>query len=592
MNFRFRIADFRAACGGASHVGWVAVLLFTRCMTLAADKPIYQPQGAPVDPKVKVAWNRYYDYAETTKLVKAMAAAHPRRAKLQSLGKSYGGREMWLLTITNFDKGQDTDKPAIWAHAGIHANEIQTVEAALYAAWYLLEMYDRSEFITHLVDERTFYFVPMMSPDSRDAHMYRPNSTHSPRGGQRPVDDDRDGRFDEDGPDDLDGDGHITQMRVRDPNGRWKPHPKYPDLMVRGEPDERGEYTLLGSEGFDNDGDGEVDEDGDGYYDPNRDWPWNWHPRSVQSGAYRYPFSIIENRMVADFVAAHQNIAAAQSFHNTGGWILRGPGNKDEQYDAGDVAVYDAIAKRGEQMLPGYKYAVTAVSLYNVYGGEGEWFYEMQGVFRYTNELFTAFNLFRRVSEGDARMEDFRAFDKYLLFGEGTVKWHAVDHPQYGKIEVGGVKKNWGRQPPSFLLEEECHRNMAFLLYHADQMPQVEIQAVEMRRLPSGLVEITATVANPRLTPTHAAVDLKRKITPPDIVSIAGPKARVALGLWSDDRFFEKPTEQRRQPERLRVASVPGMGAVYARWLVSGEGPCTIRVDSPKGGHASREFRW
>ncbi len=153
----------------------------------------------------------------------------------------------------------------------------------------------------------------MLSPDSRDAHFYEPNTTSSPRAGQRPVDDDRDGRVDEDGPDDLNNDGHITQMRRRDPNGRWKPNPDFPHAMIRVKEGEKGEYTLLGSEGIDNDGDGRVNEDGDGYYDPNRDWGWNWQPSYVQGGAYRYPFSILENRQAADFVAQHPNIAGRRA---------------------------------------------------------------------------------------------------------------------------------------------------------------------------------------------------------------------------------------------------------------------------------------
>ena len=132
--------------------------------------------------------------------------------------------------------------------------------------------------------------------------------------GQRPVDDDKDGLVDEDGPDDLDGDGHITQMRIADPNGRYKPHPDYPDLLIPVKGDEKGSYTLLGQEGYDNDGDGRVNEDGDGFYDPNRDWPWNWQPDYIQNGAYRYPFSILENRMVGDFIKAHPNIAGRNRF--------------------------------------------------------------------------------------------------------------------------------------------------------------------------------------------------------------------------------------------------------------------------------------
>ena len=193
--------------------------------------------------------------------------------------------------------------------------------------------------------------------------------------------------------------------------------------------------------------------------------------------------------------------------------ILRGPGAKDDRYDASDIAVYELIGKHGEEMLPGYKLMNVAVDLYEVYGGSIDWLHMMQGTFTFTNEMFTPFNFFRKPSpEGFfGRQEDQRAFEKYLLFGDGMVPWHEVNHPQYGKIEVGGPKKNWVRQPPSFLLEEECHRNMAFTLYHADQMPQVKVQSIDAKELASGLFEVTAVVVNQRVTPTHSSADLKKQ---------------------------------------------------------------------------------
>ena len=142
----------------------------------------YQPQGATSTPKVDAHWDRYHDYTAATHLLSELAKAYPDRAKLTSLGKSYGNRQMWVLTVTNFKTPTaETDKPAFWIDGGIHANEIQASEVVLYTAWYLLEMYDRSPMVRRLLDERTFYLMPMMSPDSRDAHFYEPNSTHSPR---------------------------------------------------------------------------------------------------------------------------------------------------------------------------------------------------------------------------------------------------------------------------------------------------------------------------------------------------------------------------------------------------------------------------
>jgi hypothetical protein len=562
---------------------------------------VYQPAGAPADPLVPAQWNRYHSYTEATRLLRALANAHPERARLRSLGRTYGGREMWLLTITSFDRGPEAERPAFWIDGGIHANEIQSVEVVLYTAWYLLEMYGRSPFVTRLLDERVFYLLPMMSPDSRDAHMHEPNTTHSPRSGQRPVDDDRDGLVDEDPPDDLDGDGHIVSMRMRDPRGKWKPHPDYPQLMVRVRPDETGSYRLLGTEGYDNDGDGEVNEDGDGYYDPNRNWAWNWQPAYVQEGAHHYPFSIEENRLVAEFVLSHPHIAGAQSYHNAAGMILRGPGVLSDAYEPADVAVFDQIGRRGEQMLPGYRYLDVARGLYEAYGAELDWFYAMRGVFQFTNELNTGFNLFRRESEGYfGREEDLHAFDRYLLLGDGLVPWHEVDHPQYGKVEVGGYKKDWVRQPPSFLLEEECHRNMAFTLYHADQLPRVEIEGVQVRPVAGageeaapaagGLYEITAVLVNTRLTPTRAAVAVKRRLTPPDTAEIDGSALKVLAGMNADNPFFDRAVEQERQPAALRIESIPGMGSVYVRWLVGGTGRGAITYRGVQGGAARAAF--
>ncbi|HEV2969696.1 MAG TPA: M14 family metallopeptidase [Pirellulales bacterium] len=551
----------------------------------------YQPQGATATPKVEAHWDRYHDHAAASKLLQQLAKAFPERARLSILGKSFGGREMWVLTITNFRKGNDADKPAFWIDGGIHANEIQASEVVLYTAWYLLEMYDRVPFVRQLVDDRTFYLMSMMSPDSRDAHMYRPNSTHSPRPGQRPVGDDREGAVRDDPRDDLDKDGNLTEMRVRDPNGRYKPDPGFPEMMVPAKPDEKGDYTLLGQERYDRPGEGKVYRARRDYYDPNRDWGWHWEPDYVQSGAYRYPFSVLENRMVADFIIDHLNIAGAQSYHNSGGMILCGPGVKGDSYESADLEVFDAIGHRGEKMLPGYKYMNVAKDLYECYGCEIDWLYKLRGVFALTNELFTPFNFYRRASSedtfsgGDDKLHE---FNRDLLMRDGIVPWHEVEHPLYGWIEVGGLKKNWLRQPPSFLLEEECHRNMAFSLYHADQLPLVKVQKIEVKPLAGGLSQVTAVISNERMIPTHSAADVANKITPPDLVTLSGPKLKVLAALNATDQFFENAKEQKRRPSAIRLDTIPSMGAMYVRWIVGGAGPFTVKVQSYKGGSDER----
>jgi hypothetical protein len=285
--------------------------------------------------------------------------------------------------------------------------------------------------------------------------------------------------------------------------------------------------------------------------------------------------------MVADFVMSRQNIAGSQSYHNSGGMILRGPGVKTDRFESADLQVLDSIGNRGAQILPGYRCVEVATGLYEVYGGELDWFYFMRGVLGFSNELFTPFNYYRKTEQPAGALE---SFNKYLLLGEGVVPWEEVNHPLYGKVEVGGAKKNWGRQPPSFLLEEECHRNMAFTLYHADQMPMVRVQSVRVKPLGGNVDQVTAVVENQRAIPTRSAIDVKNNITPPDRASLDGKNATVILAMTSSEPFFLQPREQVRDPARIKTPPIPGYGAVYVRWLVKGQAPYVVKVSSAKGG--------
>jgi hypothetical protein len=547
--------------------------------------------GSPPNPKVAVAWDRFYDHAGIMEISRRLAAGHPNRIKMGSIGQSTQGRDMVLLTVTNFDAGDPDRKPAMWIDGNIHSNEIQGSEFSLYTAWYLAEMADRVPAVDSLLDQYVLYIVPTINPDARDHFMHRPNTASSPRTGLAPRDNDGDGRVDEDNLDDLNGDGHITQMRRRNANGRFKVSPEDPRLMIPVRPGEQGEYDLLGQEGFDNDGDGFVNEDADGGYDPNRNWPWRWAPQYVQGGADRYPGSLVETRNIMSFVIAHPNIAGAQSYHNSGGMLLRGPGVPQDEYRPADVAVFDELGRAGEEILPGYRYMIVWKDLYTVWGGELDWFYGARGILTFSNELWTPFLYFYKAPErGESRYQTVESrFNTLLLMGEAMVEWTAVDHPQYGRIEVGGTKKNFGRVEPGFMLQSDAHRNMMFTLYQTSQMPLVRVDSVTTRSLGGGLTEVTAVVANDRLAPTHTQQDLENRITRPDLVSLQG--GRVVAGFIVDNAVTGDATEQKRDPATIRVRNIPGNSVVRVRWIVQGGGPFTVTVDSQKGGVATGRSR-
>ncbi|MFT6827570.1 MAG: hypothetical protein ACI9Z3_000316 [Roseivirga sp.] len=545
---------------------------------------IFRAAGSPHNPKVDIAFNRYYTAEGLAEISKKIAAAHPDLVRRVSIGKSYEGRDIWMLQVTNYKKGNADRKPAFYVDGNIHSNEIQGAEICVYTAWYLTENFGDVDYITDMLDNRVFYIVPTINPDARNNYMKEANSGSSPRSGMMPLDDDRDGLVDEDGLDDLDGDGSVTSMRRKSEYGDFIVDPLDPRKMLQIGPDDittAERYEMLGSEGIDNDGDGRVNEDRPGVYDPNRDWAWKWQPDYIQRGALKYPFSAPENRAVADFVLAHPNIAGGQSFHNSGGMILRGPGAEEDlaTYNRADIRIYDAIGMKGQKMLPGYRYLTVYKDLYSVFGGELDWFYGSRGIYTFTNEIFSSFAYYK--TEGRDRDQSYD-FDKELLAGDAFTNWATYNHPTYGEIEIGGFKKNFGRATPGFMLEEELHRNMSFALYHAHHMPLLSIDKVTEKDLGGGLREITAIIKNDRLMPTHASQDLKYKIERPDYVTISG--VDVQVGMIVQDNDLALTTEQKIDPAKLVLENIPGNSTVMVRWIVSGKGKPKIVVDSAKGG--------
>jgi hypothetical protein len=152
------------------------------------------------------------------------------------------------------------------------------------------------------------------------------------------------------------------------------------------------------------------------------------------------------------------------------------------------------------------------------------------------------------------------------------------------------MKKNWSRVPPSFLLEEECHRNMAFTLFHADQLPNIELLPVEIESLPNEITRLTVTLQNDRMIPTRLEQDIVNHIHPPDIVSASGDAWKVITSGVVTDRFRNLVEATRRRPERVEVKTVPAMARVRVQFMVTGSGEGRITFESLRGGVRTRTF--
>jgi len=496
-------------------------------------------------------------------------------------------------------------KPAMYVDGNIHGNEIQGTEICLYLAWLLCNSYGTDRRITELVDTRTFYIVPSVNVDGRISFFRDPHNPHSPRGSFHPRDDDQDGLVDEDGPDDVDGDGRLLSMRKRDPFGRLKTGADRRS-MVPADFGERGEWSLVGwIEGVDADGDGEVAEDPVGGVDMNRNFPAGWKPEHEQRGAGPYPFSEPEIRAVGMFLFQNRNIAAVQSFHNSGNLLLHSPGSvTDKTLPARDREVFKAIAARGEKLLPGYKAIDAAIDLYPTNGNTLDWAYFGCGALGFTNEIWNLPGEFQGRGNG-AFDEDGHAYLRFLdtIRRDSYVDWKPFRHPQFGDVELGGYDQFSLRVPPIEYLEDICQRNTQFVLFHAESTPLLRITGTRTERLSAGLWRVEAVVANTGAMDTMPEASRQTGAYRPVIARIEVPQGvrviqgaeKAENGPVTDLLREARPGLRRRDDRKIDLGIVRGQSKKVVQWIVSvPDGPAlsvTVRASGIKAGEDSREIK-
>jgi murein tripeptide amidase MpaA len=461
-------------------------------------------------------FDTYYRYDKLTQFLQQWAEEHPTLCRLESIGQSYEGRDIWLLRLTNFETGPDTEKPAYWVDGNIHATEVSASTACLYLAHKLLTGYKQDEKVRYALDSRTFYIVPRLNPDGAewalaDTPKYIRSSTRP-----YPRTDELDGLHQED----VDGDGRILQMRLKDPNGGWKPHPDDPRLMISRDPDEPpgGNFYRLLPEGRIKNYDGVTIDLAPALQglDLNRQFPVFWEPN--QSGAGHYPTSEPEPRAAAQFIADHPNITGATSYHTFSGVHLRPPTKgADDTLPTDDLRTYKRLGEKAKE-LTGYP----AVSVFHdfkydpkefIKGTFDDWMYEFVGVYAWTTEIWSV--------QTQAGIEDFKFIEWFrdhpleddlaimkwndeVLDGKGYIDWYEFEHPQLGPVELGGWDTfvTW-RNPPYKLLEKEVAPLADFALYSCLVSPKLEMHSLETTKTAESTYHIRAVYHNTGWLPTN-----------------------------------------------------------------------------------------
>ena len=92
------------------------ILLTIVALLLGLSSPNAAEPITPAETPPEPTFNKLSDFDDITALLKGYAAAYPNWVKLETIGKSTEGRDMWLLTLNNPATGNVLSKPAMWIH--------------------------------------------------------------------------------------------------------------------------------------------------------------------------------------------------------------------------------------------------------------------------------------------------------------------------------------------------------------------------------------------------------------------------------------------------------------------------------------------
>ncbi|HEX3157673.1 MAG TPA: M14 family metallopeptidase [Gemmatimonadaceae bacterium] len=569
------------------------------------------PEVRPLVPG-QLDWKHYHSSAEIEEWMRKWAEQYPNLVSLYQVGEAFSGRPVWQVTLTNKKTGKDTDKPGAFFEGGRHSGEITATESAFYLLWHLLDQYGKDAAITRLLDTKAVYIRPLNNPDGSD--MYR-LTAQTNRSSVRPHDSDGDGLLDEDPGEDLDNDGYVREMRVKVGAGKGNfildPEDRSGRLMKRVR-EGAGDWRVY-SEGVDNDLDGRYNEDGVGGLDLHRNYPQNWRPEPggdstgrgyTQSGAGAYPLSEPETRSVVMFLLSHPNVGVVNTMDTSVPMHLRGPSTCDDSecvfpedlallqhFDSVGLAitkypwagnVYRTYATR----FPVNAFTGDSSRPEPLFGHSPDFGYFGYGAVWYGDELWNGGR--ERDYDGDGQVEAWEVL-KYCddEFG-GTCfkKWTPYQHPQLGKVEIGGYNpKFFAQNGPPQVMEKWARNQALFNLYMAQSLPLVEIVSATVTALPgaaadSATHEVRVTVRNSGFLPTALEQAKRVKIVRPDRVTAQPAKGSATRMIGQPPEFWLGGGETQTVTLRLKAGSAAADRKV------------TVRALSTRGGMAERELTW
>jgi hypothetical protein len=622
-------------------------ILFRVCICVGLWGAFY---GMPAEAarKVPVSFDKYHGYTGTVSYLKAVNEAYPDITGLMEIGKSFQQRPVYVLVITNRKTGTTLDRekklqyerklevpdpPLTALHLGkpghlltgaTHGNEQTGTEVCLYFIDKMVSGYGSDPVITHLIDTKVFYVCPANNPDGlfNTVELGAPQRTNSMNQTDTAAVPERK---------DLNNDKLFSQIRYKDPKGRFVKDSVDARLMVRMEAGEtcpaEACYSIV------------PEAASDKGIDINRNFPeaW-WKENTLPGGTGEFPTSAPEVQALCEFILNHPNIILVNEYHTMGGHVYRPLGSEaDNTMESRDVAVYDYIMGKkyvelmGTEMpeawanpagLPEYKeklrtsgnshaarrgyelpyewrvpYNEKEDNAFRYYGLFLDWLYRQCGIYSLVTELW---NPAHDVPElkGLKGKELQRAILAYLdkqAAGKVFLDWQPAKHPKYGDVEVGGWVGSIGANNayPGPVLESICERQWQFDLFRSGLMPQMAINGIQVKQQSAGgtkVLEITAEVENTGALPTGLAGSEWMAFNRGDVVWLVGENNKI---VFLDGSPCEKTGNL------YGAMPIPGFedrqgNKRTLKWVVAVEGNERIKViaSSLKGGTVVKEVNY
>lgn len=546
---------------------------------------------------MKLSHDRYLVYAEFSDALRELVAAFPSLAILETAGKSFHGREIWVVTLTNQNTGSHDSKPGFYIDGNNHGEEVITSAVTLFTIDFLLSEYGRDPEVTHLLDTRVVYVLPRVNPDGVEICLTTPYRTVG-TGHYHPADEYPSGLHLED----VDGDGEIRQMAIPDVRGEWKRSTREPRLLIQREPWEvDGQFYRMVPEGMLREWDGvTLPILPPRHGNLNRQFPVNWEPEGGEYGSGDFPLNEPEAMAMARFVLAHPNITGAQAYHSHGGLILRPSGyRRDAELPAADLEIFAALGAMGTETT-GYPLISTFEDFTpNMrsprHGVFSDWLYDRQGIPALFNEVWDI-----ETEVGIAKPQFFstrpHTEEEQILFLKWAdehsplahEEWHEFAHPQLGPVLIGGWDPFYiDRNPPPKLIAQVAQPNVRFTIRHALASPLLRIRSFTAERIEKDLYIVRMQVENQGYLATHLTTQAQILGRGGDVTATLelDDKCELLMGQSTSVIGDLAGREERRMPHDPWRRPW-GESAAEVEWLVRApdEAALCVRVHSQKAG--------